>query len=229
MKKIIIAQRIMHALGGHDMVLGRGNIMTYLAQTSEEILNIHKIRKVDLIITEDTLPLMGGAELCSRIRGDRLLKNVSIVMVADEAGVSRAKWRGAGANAVLPKPLDSVHLFSTMTDLLVIPLRKDMRVPLRVSVKHLESKTSFIAASQNISISGMLLVTNRMLKKGDHLRCTFDLAHNKIELECMITRTHAAASGKLRYGVKFLHCDTKSLIIIENFVKSQAVKQVHPL
>lgn len=45
MKKIIIARNIMHAIGGHDTILGRGNITTYLGRTSEEILNIHGVRK----------------------------------------------------------------------------------------------------------------------------------------------------------------------------------------
>jgi hypothetical protein len=58
MKKIIIARNIMHAIGGHDAILGRGNITTYLGRTSEEILNIHGVRKADMIITDVTLPLM---------------------------------------------------------------------------------------------------------------------------------------------------------------------------
>jgi CheY-like chemotaxis protein len=222
MKKIIIARGIMHALGGADTIFGRGNITTYPARTSEEILNIHGVRKADVIITDASLPIMGAAKLCAIIRSDALLRNVSIVVICDKAEEPLDQWYEAGANAVISRPIESVQLFSSISELLVIPQRKNLRVPLHISVKSHEKKPLFAADSQNISISGMLLETDHMLERGDRLTCTFSIAHSEIILECLVTRADAAGSGKRQYGVTFLNCDTKSLIIIDHFVKSQA-------
>jgi DNA-binding response OmpR family regulator len=222
MKKIIIARGIMHALRNHDAIFKRGNITTYPARTSEEILNIQGVRQADLIITEAMLPIMGAVKLCSRIRSDVRLKNVSLIVICDKAEESPDQWREAGANAVIPKPIDPVQLFSRISELLLIPQRKDLRVPLHASVKSLGESASFTADSRNISISGMLLETDRMLEKGDRLTCACNIAHSEIVAECTVTRAIAAKSGKRGYGVKFLNCDTKCLIVIDHFVRSQA-------
>jgi response regulator RpfG family c-di-GMP phosphodiesterase len=221
MKKIIIARGIMHALGGTDTIFGRGNITAYPARTSEEILNIHGARKADLIITEASLPLMGAATLCATIRRDALLRNVSIVVICDTIEECN-QWREAGANAAISRPIESVQLFSKISELLVIPQRKDLRVPLTASVKSSDKKSSFSADSQNISMSGMLLETDRVLEMGNRLTCTFNIGHSELIMECLVTRADGAGSGKQRYGVTFLNCDTKSLIIIDHFIKSQA-------
>ena len=213
----------MNALEGAETIFGRGNITTYSARTSEEILNIHGARQADLIITEDFLPLMGASKLCATIRSDALLRNVSIVVICDATKGSPGQWREAGANAVIRMPVDTVQLFSKISELLVIPQRKDLRVSLRVSVKSQIKKGSFLADSLNISISGMLLETDYLLQEGDRLNCTFNIAHNEIVAECMVTRTEdAGRTGKRRYGVKFLNCDTKALIVIDHFIRLQA-------
>ena len=143
MKKIIIARSIIHTLGSTDSIFRRGTITAYPARTSEEILNIHSVRQADLIVTEDSLPLMGSTRLCATIRSDRLLKNVSIIIVCNNTEESRAQWREAGANAVIARPLDPVLLFSKISELIVIPQRKDLRVSLRVSVENRRNNVSF--------------------------------------------------------------------------------------
>lgn len=209
----------MHAIGGHDTILGRGNITTYLARTSEEILNIHGVRKADMIITDATLPLMGGFKLCSAVRSDAGLKNVSIIMICDSVETSLAPCREAGANAVLLRPLDPIQLFSKMSELLVIPQRQDLRTLLHVSAKGREKKSSFAGVSHNISMSGMLLETDQELKKGDRLTWTVNIGLRKISADGRVVRIQEQAGEKFLCGIKFLNLDTKSLVIIEQFVK----------
>jgi len=218
MKKIIIARSILHALGGHDTIFGRGTIITYPARTSEEILNIQGVRKTDMIITEDALPIMGGAGLCSEIRKNPELKNVSIILVCDAAEASLAQCREAGANAVLSRPVDPLQLFSKISELLVIPQRKDLRVLLSASFAGREGKVSFFGMTHNISISGMLLETDRVLRPGDRFGCTVTVSHREIVVECEVMRS-VKTKGRFMYGVKFLNLGTKSLIIIDQFVK----------
>ncbi len=218
MKKIIIARSILHALGGHDTIFGRGTIETYPARTSEEILNIQGVRKADMIITEVALPIMGGARLCAEIRKNPELKNVSIIIVCDATEAALASCREAGANAVIPQPVDSLQLFSKVSELLVIPQRKDLRALLRASVVGREGKDSFLAMTHNISISGMLLETDRALRPGDRFTCTLTVSHREVVVACEVVRS-IKTGKRSSYGVRFLNPDTKSLIIIEQFVK----------
>ena len=121
MKTIIISRSILHAIGGNDSIFGRGTMKTYTARTCEEILNIHGVRRADLIIAESDLPLMGGIELCSRIRSDKDLMQVSILLLCDGTEASKSLCREASANAVIPKPIEPALFFSKVSELLVIP------------------------------------------------------------------------------------------------------------
>jgi len=222
MKKIIIAEPIIRDIERDNTVFGRGTISVISAVTSEEILHLHGTHQVDLIITDFELPFMGATKLCSLIRKDADLKKVSIIVVCNATDAALVQCRESGANAVVPKPAGADVLFAKMSELLVVPQRKDMRVLQRISVKSTEGDTTFVAQSLNISISGMLIETTRACKKGDRLMCVFNIAHNELAVECMVMRSDRTASGRHRYGIKFMNCDTKSLVIIDHFVKSQA-------
>jgi len=223
MKKIIIAHNLLDDLGESNTIFKRSGITFFPALSSEEILDLHGVNKADLIITDATLPLMGGAKLCSRIRGDADLKYVSIIVVGDvtdNSDNSLAQCKEAGANIIIRRPLEPGMLLWHASQQLVIPIRKDMRVLLRAIVKDLEVSTPFFARSHNISISGMLLETERVLNAGDRLTCSFNIAHSEITLTCTVERIESTASKRNLYGVRFMNCDTKALIIIENFVKA---------
>lgn len=130
MKKIIIAESIMHPLDSQDTIFGQGSITLYRARSSEDILNVQGVRKADLIFTDFTLPLMDGAKLCSMIRSD-------------------ARPQGC------------------------------------------------------IDRYGMRQHCRDIVAKG------------------VVIRVSKPAPGKFRYGIKFLNPDTRSLIIIEQFVRGR--------
>jgi len=224
MKKIIIAQNLLDAIGGSNTIFKRSGIAVFPARSSEEIIKLHGFQQADLIITDAALPLMGGARLCSRIRGDAALKYVSIIVIGDEADDlenSLSRCKEAGANVVMRRPMEPGVLLWQASQQLVIPARKDMRVLLRASIKNgVEETAPFFARSHNISISGMLIETDRELNRGDRLTCVFNIAHCEITLTCTVERIETSPSKRNQYGVRFANCDTKALIIIENFVKA---------
>ena len=152
------------------------------------------------------------------------MKPVSIILVCGESEISLSECRKAGANAVIRKPVDPGELLWKASELLVVPQRKDMRALLRVSIKGLEGDTPFFAQSQNISISGMLLETDHVLKLDERMICTFNIGHSEITVSCMVKRVEETMSARHRYGVKFIDCDTKALVIIDHFVKTQPSK-----
>lgn len=65
MKKIIITRSLLHDLEGSNTIFKRSGITFIPAWSAEEILNLHCVKRADLIIAEATMPLMGGARLCA--------------------------------------------------------------------------------------------------------------------------------------------------------------------
>ncbi|MDH4162652.1 MAG: response regulator [Nitrospirota bacterium] len=222
MKKIIIAENILKVVGSANSMFRRGGIEVHPAKTSEELLALHRQHKADIIITDFALPVMGGARLCAEIRGDDSLKNVSIILACEKMHVSPALCGNAGANAMIEKPVDPVELFIKVSELIAVPPRRDMRVMLRVAVSGGAAGSPSFATSQNISISGMLLESAVELKPGDQMDFAFTIGHTEIKVTAKVMRVEATSSGRYQCGVKFVNLDTKSLIVIEQYVKSRS-------
>jgi len=221
MKKIIIARTILHAIGSHDTIFQRSNITTFSARTSEEILDLHGVHKADVIITEEGLPLMGGIKLCSVIRNDARLKDVSVILICEGIELSLSQCRDAKANIVLFKPIDFPQLAWKVSELLLAPQRQDMRTLLHVSLKGMEKSSTFLGVSHNLSISGMLFETDRVLKKGDRMTCTFQLGRREIVAEAEVKRLVKLSSGRFLYGVRFVSLDMKYIVLIDQFIKGR--------
>jgi CheY-like chemotaxis protein len=221
MKKVIIAEPVLRAVEKSNTLFGRGGIAVFPAPTSEDILALHRVNKADLIVTDFALPVMDGTRLCLAIRSDPALKDVSLIMVCDAGGLFQAQCLQAGANTVMTKPVDPFELFTHVAELLVIPQRQDMRAFLHVSAARREETASFSGVSRNISISGMLLETETELQRGERLLCSVDIGGREITTECEVVRVEKSSTSGFHYGVKFLNLDTKSMIIIDQFVRGK--------
>lgn len=225
MKKIIIDRSVMKLLRCEDTIFRRGNISTFPVETAEELLELHGVHRGDLIIAQESIQVMGGEGLCASLRKDTDLKNVSILIVTDGLEDCAARWHAAGANAVVPKSFDRAQLFFKISELLVIPERKDLRVQLSASVRNEREEETFLAETRNISISGILLETSHILQEGDRLQCSFNIAHSKINVQCRVARVPERNPDGSLYGLTFVNPDMKTLIIIENYVKMQSRRQ----
>lgn len=222
MKKIIIAENILKTVDSSNSIFRRGGIEVHSAKTSEELLELHRRHNGDIIIADFALPVMGGAKLCAAVRGEASLKNVSIILACEKMQAQQPFCRDTGANAVIEKPIDPVELFIKVSELIAVPPRRDMRVMLRVAVSEAASGSASFAGSENISISGMLLEMSTEVKPGDLMNCAFHIGHSEIKVAAKVVRVEVAPSGRYRCGIRFMNLDTKSLIVIETYVKSRS-------
>lgn len=67
--------------------------------------------KIDLILADINMPVMDGLKLVSLVRGNPVYKNIPIIMVTTEgAEEDRKRALAIGANAYLPKPIQTQEL-----------------------------------------------------------------------------------------------------------------------
>jgi len=221
MKQIIIAESVLQSVGKSQTLFDRGGIIIYPLRSAEEVITLHRTNRVNLIIVSHDMPEMGGIRLCSAIRSNDILRDVSLVLVCTENDAAVAECRQSGANDVIVEPLDAAELFSRIAELLVIPNRLAIRALLRVSVAGQRNGGLFPAVSQNISISGMLLETERRLAIGDRHTCSFSIGSHEITFDIVVMREFQSGEGQYQYGARFANPDTKSLIIIEQYVNGR--------
>ncbi|NJD56508.1 MAG: response regulator [Nitrospirae bacterium] len=67
--------------------------------------------RVDLILCDINMPVMDGLKLVSLVRGNATFKDIPIIMVTTEgAEEDRRRALAIGANAYLPKPIQTQEL-----------------------------------------------------------------------------------------------------------------------
>ena len=227
MKKIIIAdalkdfvQQQVSVLTGHD-----GNTIFYV-ESGREALTIHRKEKADLIIIKSDFPDMTCEQLCAVIRGDESLRRVSILMACSDKLSDIERCQNCGVNDYIIHPLTPQTFLRKTLCLLNVSARTSYRVIVKVSKRENNSTIGILCTSQNISSSGILLETDRVLNKGDKITCSFFLPNSiRIVAEGEIMRTAKKEDGSKDYGVKFVDVPSSVESQITSFIDNWRKKK----
>jgi CheY-like chemotaxis protein len=224
-KKVLIVDDLRAHIDKEKSILHRSDIKIFTATSGEEALAVHKAEKVDLIIVDLDMPGMHGDQLCSLIRRDKALKQVSILIACSGTEPELVRIRQCKANSYITKPIRPVQFLESVSQFLDVPERKSYRVLLKARVEGKFGSGPFYCSSQNISISGMLIDTEKALEKGDVLSCSFFLPGS----ECIVTdaevmRSVRTAENAVSYGVRFLNLRPAFKAAIETFIERRSLK-----
>ena len=225
MKKVLIVDDLRTFIDKEKSILNRSDIKIFTATSGGEALAVHKAEKVDLIIVDLDMPGMNGDKFCSVIRRDEALKQVSIIIACDGTESDIARIRHCKANSYITKPIRPVQFLESVGRFLDVPERKSYRVLLKARVEGKFDNEPFYCSSQNISVSGLLIETEKVLEKGDVLSCSFFLPGS----ECIVTdaevmRTVRGPENSMSYGVRFLDLRPAFKTAIDTFIEKRSVK-----
>jgi CheY-like chemotaxis protein len=218
MKTVIASEAFQPLLDAHKTGLSREGATVMTARTAEEVLDLHRRHKADLIVAELTLPTMGGGALCKAVREDPDLRSVSVILICGNADSDILEAQKAGANAILTKPVRPADLKAKAAELLGVPKRERMQVLMRVAHTDDGGKKSFFSSSHNISTSGLLFESRTAFKKGDRVTCSFFISSVQVVVDAEIVRASREPDGSYSYGVKFLDLSTGDQRTIEKFI-----------
>jgi len=170
------------------------------------------------------------AEAVKKIRGLPATRHVSILVVlgSDERASVEAAALGAGANAVLRRPLDSGRLEDWVAKLLEVPRRVDARVPVQgqvVGTPHSQRNGHFYGLSRNLSVHGMLLASPVRLPEAPDLDLEFQLPDGVARVRALgrvVREAGEVGWPYLGYGVEFLFVPDESKHAIGQLVDREA-------
>lgn len=209
--------------------LDRKSIEVYPVPSNAEVLLMHREINADLIITYLDMPDMSGEALYAAILNDDSCPNVAIIMVCPNKERCDVH-AGHGCDEVfITPPISAEVLLEKVYDMLKIPSRAEFRVP--VSVKIMAKGPGmkpFLGFSENISISGMLLGSDRKLEIGDKIVCSFILAgneHMKAEAQVVRYEQKPREGAPNRYGLKFTGPILGHVEDIERFIKEMTEEE----
>ncbi len=95
------------------------NSHVYEATDGVDALKKLSSEKIDLILADINMPVMDGLKLVSLVRGNPTYKDIPIIIVTTEgAEEDRKRALAIGANAYLPKPIQTQELIKLVNGLL---------------------------------------------------------------------------------------------------------------
>ncbi|MEW6053514.1 MAG: PilZ domain-containing protein [Nitrospirota bacterium] len=221
MKKIIITDTLKDFVRQHVSLLAGYDNTVFYVKSGHEALDIHRKENVDLIIAALDFSDLPCEQFCATIRGDDMLKKVSILIVCPDSLADIERCLTCGASDYITEPLAPATFLWKVLQLLNISERTSYRVVVKVSLSGDVHDPPFFCTSQNISASGILLETDRVLKEGDRISCSFFLPNSiRIHADGVVVRVTDKEPGLKDYGVRFVDLPSSVSLQIVSFVEN---------
>lgn len=204
--------------------LGRaGRVLT--AASAEEALGVARLEQPDLVVADLGMPGVDGASLCRALKDDPLLGGTPIVLLVatgDAAEYERAIR--AGADDVLPKPLDRVLLLDTARRLLSDVPRGLPRVALAQPVQMKTERTSWDGLARNLSRGGVFVESLRLVEPATEVELTMRLPETRdwLASTAQVIWTRPAVLRRVPgMGLRFLALDGSAARVLSEWVEER--------
>jgi diguanylate cyclase (GGDEF)-like protein/PAS domain S-box-containing protein len=189
-----------------ETVLGRPDVERRHVRSSSEALDVAEQGHPHMVVMD--LPPVDAIQLTRQLRGNELTRPTAIVVLARGPELDESALRGAGANAVIPAPVDPFLWDRRLEELLSVPARRGHRIPVR-----LRDWSRFVSDTDeddgvvlNIGARGVLLESARRLELGTKVGLSFTLPGDDTQLRVVgqVVRLAGEVEGAHRVGVEFL-------------------------
>jgi hypothetical protein len=222
-KRIIVDERLKGFVSQEEGLIGNPGHLLVWAATGQEIIDEHRKEPSELIVTSLDPSGLAAENLCQAVRGDTLLKRVSIVVVGSGVSGEQVRLRACRANHYFTPPLNHAEFAATVRQLISVAPRQKYGVLVSVDVEGSVRGIPFFAKTENLSISGILITASRSLKPGDLVELAFFLpAYGRIAMEAEVVRTQAREGKEVGYGARFISVSPVARGAIAAFVKSRS-------
>ena len=189
-------------------ILRRSGVERVLALHPDHAFEAVRTSRPDMVILGET----EGADTCAllrRLRSDALTRAIALAVISRKppSQNEEAELRRAGANVVLTGEMVPEMSDESIDQLLDVPLRREMKVPVRFVVwSHVGPDGPALEGhSLNVSVRGLLLQTPEPVEIGSKLELSFRLPGDVEDVLAVgkVVREHPWGGG-LQVGVEFL-------------------------
>jgi len=222
-KKVLLVDDVALFLQLEETFFRRKNCIIFTARSGEEALKIVNSEKPDLIVLDFYMPGMNGDEVCRIIKSDERFKHIPIIMVSKSSKPEDIDaCLKAGCDHYITKPIKQTELLEKASELLKIPLRRSLRIFVKIEVEGSNKKESFFATSENISVDGMFIVCDKTLEINSKITLKFFLpgTHDEIQIHGTVVRIDPSKNNG--YGVRFEQIPPDIRKKLEDFVNASS-------
>lgn len=218
-KKVLLVDDVALFLQLEETFFKRKNCIIYTAKSGEEALKMVEQNKPDLIVLDYYMPGMNGDEVCKTLKSDQRFKDIPVIMVSKSSKPEDIeKCFKAGCDHYITKPIRQTELLDKAAELLKIPVRRSMRIFVKLEVEGKSKTESFFGRTENISIDGIFIVCEKNLEINSPVIIKFFLPGSKEEIIIKGEVVRIDSSKNIGYGIKFTEIseDTRNKLL--NFI-----------
>ena len=205
--KILIVDDDIEILTMLDNILSKEGYTVYRSESGEQALEVFQAKPVDLVITDMSMPGIGGLEVLHRIK--QLDRNIEVIILTGHATFENAvkALREDGAFNYLTKPLENIEdLIITVkraieksklrleNENLFEELKREVEERKRIDKQLLRSKTNLQSVFDGIS-EPLIMLDHKMTIKVLN-RAARDYAQARSYLDIIGNRCFSALAGK---------------------------------
>ena len=220
-KVIIVAEEDPARELGHTVLWRPGVTRVWLRDPDAAIEQVKKHRPHMVVVS---FPYdIASSQLVRQLREDEETRSLAIVIV--EHRVSKRRHRelvNAGANAVIPRPVDPFRWDPRLEELLFVPERRPSDLSIRIEIRRRLSEPIQVDGKiLNLSINGLLLETSSQIPPRALLDLTFELpgdAESPIVGVGRVARDAGGSRSLHRMGVELLMLRGEGRRWIHDFV-----------
>jgi CheY-like chemotaxis protein len=220
-KKVLIVDDTPGGLVPLREILTQPHLTVIEATSGRQALEIHRKEQVDLIIMDLQMRGMDGEQVTRAIRGEKALRDVSILLFVDTPRTGlRERCLACGANDFIPKPFKNAELMARVWPLVNVAARKHTALLAHVDIEREGAAVeSFVARIVNLSTSGLLLEADVPLAVGLGVRVKFFVPGSSIQIStsAMVAR-RTDGGGVVRWGVRFATLDASMRQILRDYI-----------
>ncbi len=219
-KKVLLVDDVGLFLQLEETFFKRKNCLILTARSGEEALKIVKENKPDLIVLDFYMPGMNGDEVCRIIKSDPALKDIPIIMVSKSSKAEDIeKCIKAGCDHYMTKPIRQTELLEKAAELMNIPVRKSMRIFVKIEVEGKSGIQSFFGRTENISSSGIFIICEKDLELHSNVTLRFLLPGSEEEIVVKGEIVRIDPSKNIGYGIRFTELSKEAEEKLKNFIK----------
>lgn len=185
----------------------------------------------DVLVTDLSMPGMGGDELCRRIKADPDLRRTPVIIVTGRnAGDEHERAVRAGADDVVEKPVNRVSLIQAVNHFLRLAVRGLVRVALETDVRIAGAEGELWGRSRNVSRGGIFVESERELPPDSEVQLEFALPESPDALAPtakVVWRRPATRDEAAGLGLQFLKLDREAARRLDEYVYERAALETY--
>jgi uncharacterized protein (TIGR02266 family) len=199
------------------------------AASGEEGLAVARLEQPELIFADVSMPGTDGAALCAAVKQDPLLAGTRVVLLAPTGDAAeRERAVRAGADDVLPKPIDRVQLLDTARRQLSEAPRGLPRVTLAAPVQLRMLRTAWDGLARNLSRGGVFVESRHLVEPWSEVELTMRLPETQAWLAstAQVIWTRPPAPRHIAgMGLRFLALDRRTERTLSEWVDERTPRR----